>query len=275
MTDVGVDALAADLTAAPGQLFSLAGRTALVTGASSGLGVQFALALRAAGAEVVVAARRADRLASLCQDHPGLTAVICDVSDPASIDTAHREIEDRVGSIDILVNNAGLSIPARAEEESLDDFRYVLDVNLIGSFRLTQLVGRQMIKAGGGSIVNVASVLGLVASAPNRQAAYCASKGGLINMTRELAVQWARYNIRVNALAPGFFPSEATAGLLDDEAGSSYVRRNTPMDRPGRSGNCPEHCCFLPVTPVPTSPARSSRSTADGPPGRPYLLVTI
>lgn len=236
MTDVGVDALAADLTAAPGQLFSLAGRTALVTGASSGLGVQFVLALRAAGAEVVVAARRADRLASLCQDHPGLTAVICDVSDPASIDTAHREIEDRVGSIDILVNNAGLSIPARAEEELLDDFRYVLDVNLIGSFRLTQLVGRQMIEAGGGSIVNVASVLGLVASAPNRQAAYCASKGGLINMTRELAVQWARYSIRVNALAPGFFPSEATAGLLDDEAGSSYVRRNTPMDRPGRSG---------------------------------------
>ena len=104
MTDVGVDALAADLTAAPGQLFSLAGRTALVTGASSGLGVQFVLALRAAGAEVVVAARRADRLASLCQDHPGLTAVICDVSDPASIDTAHREIEDRVGSIDILVS---------------------------------------------------------------------------------------------------------------------------------------------------------------------------
>jgi len=230
-----VDAASEDAPT-PGQMFDLTGRTALVTGASSGLGVQFALALQSAGAKVVVAARRADRLASLCEDNPGLTAVACDVADPSSVEAAYREVEDRVGNIDILINNAGLSIPARAEEESLDDFRYVLDVNLVGAFRLTQLVGRRMIENGGGSIINVASILGLVASAPNRQAAYCASKGGLINLTRELAVQWARHGVRVNALAPGFFPSEATADLLDDEAGASYVRRNTPMDRPGRSG---------------------------------------
>lgn len=221
---------------APDRMFDLTGRSALVTGASSGLGVQFALTLQAAGAKVVVAARRADRLTALCEANPGLTAVSCDIAEPESVEAAHREVQDRVGDIDILVNNAGTSIPARAEEESLTDFQYVLDVNLLGAFRLTQLVARRMIERDGGSIVNVASILGLVAAAPNRQAAYCASKGALINLTRELAVQWARYNVRVNALAPGFFPSEATAELLDDEAGSSYIRRNTPMARPGRAG---------------------------------------
>jgi NAD(P)-dependent dehydrogenase (short-subunit alcohol dehydrogenase family) len=145
-------------------------------------------------------------------------------------------VEERVGAVDILVNNAGTSIPARAEDESLTDFQYVLDVNLVGAFRLTQLVGRKMIERGEGSIVNVASILGMVAAAPNRQAAYCASKGGLINLTRELAVQWARYNVRVNALAPGFFPSELTTELLDDDAGGAYIRRNTPMARAGRAG---------------------------------------
>lgn len=221
----------------PAKMFDLGGRVALVTGASSGLGVQFALALQSAGARVVIAARRAERLAALCETHPGLTAVSCDIADPASVESAHCEVRDRVGDVDILVNNAGMSIPARAEEESLTDFQYVLDVNLVGAFSLTQLVGRRMIERGnGGSVVNVASVLGMVAAAPNRQAAYCASKGGLINLTRELAVQWARFDIRVNALAPGFFPSEATSELLDDETGAAYIRRNTPMARPGRDG---------------------------------------
>lgn len=221
---------------APSEMFDLRDRVALVTGASSGLGVQFALALQSAGAHVVVAARRADRLQALCEANDGLTAVSCDIADAASVESAHREVVERVGAVDILINNAGTSVPARAEEESLTDFQYVLDVNLVGAFRLTQLVGRGMIERGGGSIVNVASILGLVAASPNRQAAYCASKGGLINMTRELAVQWARYNIRVNALAPGFFPSELTTELLDDDAGGSYIRRNTPMARAGQPG---------------------------------------
>jgi NAD(P)-dependent dehydrogenase (short-subunit alcohol dehydrogenase family) len=220
----------------PAEMFDLNGCIALVTGASSGLGVQFALTLQSAGAQVVVAARRADRLEALCEANQGLTAVSCDIADPTSVESAYRDVVDRVGPVDILINNAGTSVPARAEDESLTDFQYVLDVNLVGAFGLTQLVGRGMIERGGGSIVNVASILGMVAAAPNRQAAYCASKGGLINLTRELAVQWARYNIRVNALAPGFFPSEATSELLEDEAGAAYIRRNTPMARAGRSG---------------------------------------
>jgi NAD(P)-dependent dehydrogenase (short-subunit alcohol dehydrogenase family) len=220
----------------PDRMFDLSGRTALVTGASSGLGVQFALALQSAGAKVVVAARRTDRLEALCATHRGLIPVSCDVADPQALELAYREVNQHVGGVDILVNNAGTSVPARAEDESLVDFQYVMDVNLVGAFRLTQLVGRGMIERGGGSIINVASILGMVAAAPNRQAAYCASKGGLINLTRELAVQWARYNVRVNALAPGFFPSELTTELLDDEAGGQYIRRNTPMARAGRSG---------------------------------------
>jgi NAD(P)-dependent dehydrogenase (short-subunit alcohol dehydrogenase family) len=175
-------------------------------------------------------------LEALCEANQGLTAVSCDIADPTSVESAYRDVVDRVGPVDILINNAGTSVPARAEDESLTDFQYVLDVNLVGAFGLTQLVGRGMIERGGGSIVNVASILGMVAAAPNRQAAYCASKGGLINLTRELAVQWARYNIRVNALAPGFFPSEATSELLEDEAGAAYIRRNTPLARAGRSG---------------------------------------
>ncbi|WP_205875641.1 SDR family oxidoreductase [Mycobacterium camsae] len=231
-----VEARFADPAAlAPHRLFDLTDRIALVTGASSGLGVQFALALQAAGAQVVVAARRSDRLAALCATHQGLTPISCDVASPQSIEAACSEVEERVGEVDILVNNAGTSIPARAEDENLADFQYVMDVNLLGAFRLTQRFGRKMIQRRGGSVVNVASILGLVAAAPNRQAAYCASKGGLISLTRELAVQWARYNVRVNALAPGFFPSELTTELLDDEAGGTYVRRNTPMARAGRA----------------------------------------
>lgn len=224
------------LAESPAQLFDLSGRTALVTGASSGLGVDIARTLRAAGATVVIAARRLDRLQELVAEDPDLVPVRCDIADPASVEAAADEVHSRVGALDILVNNAGTSIPARAEDERLEDFRYVMDVNLLGAFHLTQVVGRQMLDAGRGSIVNVASILGLVASSPNRQASYCASKGALLSLTRELAVQWARRGVRVNAIAPGFFPSELTTELLDDDAGAKYVKTNTPMSRPGRPG---------------------------------------
>lgn len=218
---------------APAELFDLTGRTALVTGASSGLGVDFALGLRRAGATVFVAARRIDRLQALCAQHPGLTAIACDLADPASVAAAADHVNAEVGALDVLVNNAGLSVPARAEDEDMADFRHVLDVNLTGTFQLTQLIARPMLSAGRGSIVNVASIMGLVASSPNRQASYCASKGALINLTRELAVQWARRGVRVNAIAPGWFPSEATAELMEPGPAHDYVRQNTPLGRVG------------------------------------------
>lgn len=114
----------------------------------------------------------------------------------------------------------------------MSDFGYVMNVNVHGTFRLTQLLARPMLDAGRGSIINVASILGLVAASPNRQASYCASKGALISLTRELAVQWARRGVRVNAIAPGFFPSELTTELMDGP-GNDYVTRNTPMARTG------------------------------------------
>lgn len=223
------------IASTPAELFDLTGRTALVTGASSGLGIEFALTLQAAGAQVFVAARRTDRLEKLCADHPGLVAIACDIANPDSVEAAADRIQHQVGHLDILVNNAGTSIPARAENEKLSDFRYVMDVNVNGAFYLTQLIGRAMLEHGSGSIVNIASILGLVAASPNRLASYCASKGAVISLTRELAVQWAGRGVRVNALAPGFFPSELTTELLDDEAGGAYIRHNTPMGRPGRT----------------------------------------
>lgn len=223
----------AELAPAPEQLFDLTGRSALVTGASSGLGVDFARGLRAAGAQVFVAARRADRLEALCAATPGLTAITCDLADSASVAAAAARVHREVGALDVLVNNAGLSVPARAEHESMTDFRHVIDVNLTGTFQLTQLMAQPMLAAGRGSIVNVASIMGLVASSPNRQASYCASKGALINLTRELAVQWARRGVRVNAIAPGWFPSEATLELMQEGPANDYVRQNTPLGRVG------------------------------------------
>jgi NAD(P)-dependent dehydrogenase (short-subunit alcohol dehydrogenase family) len=216
--------------------FSLAGRTAVVTGASSGLGDRFARVLHAAGATVVVAARRADRLDALASDlGERVVAVRCDVAvddDCAALHVAALDAGD--GRIDVLVNNAGASGPEPAEEETPDTFRRIIDVNLNGVFVLSQLCGRTMLAQGSGSIVNVASILGLVASAPIDQASYCASKGALVNLTRELACQWARRGVRVNALAPGWFPTEMTNdGMFGDEKSMAYLRRNCPMGRGG------------------------------------------
>jgi NAD(P)-dependent dehydrogenase (short-subunit alcohol dehydrogenase family) len=213
--------------------FSLDGACAVVTGASSGLGARFARVLHAAGATVVVAARRRDRLDELAADlGDRVVPVTCDVT---SRDDCEALVAVAVGirPIDVLVNCAGVGEPMPAEHESVEHFRRVLDVNVTGQFQLTQIVANHMIEHGGGSIVNVASMLGLVASTPIKQASYCASKGAVINLTRELACQWARKGLRVNALAPGWFRSEMTAQMWDDDASLEFVQRHTPMARGG------------------------------------------
>jgi NAD(P)-dependent dehydrogenase (short-subunit alcohol dehydrogenase family) len=202
-------------------LFRLDGRVALVTGASSGLGVAFAQALAEAGADVVLAARREDRLAETAAlvEKAGRrqVSVVTDVSEPGDCQRAAESAMQAFGRIDLLVNNAGVGTAVPATRESPQEFRRVIDVNLNGCYWMAQACGKVM--RPGSSIVNITSVLG-VTTAGLPQAAYSASKAGLIGLTRDLAQQWTgRKGIRVNALAPGFFESEMSAqyapGYLD------------------------------------------------------------
>lgn len=224
-------------SARPDAPFRLDGRVAVVTGASSGMGVVFARALADAGARVVLAARRRERLeaeaAVLRARGAEALALACDVAREDEVDRLVEETTRRLGPAGILVNNAGFTTVVPAELQTLDDWRAQVEVNLTGAFLCAQRFGRGMLDAGRGTVVNVASILGLVASGQVRQAAYAASKGGLVNLTRELAAQWARRGVRVNALAPGWFPTEMTGEMFEDERSMKWMRSRTPMGRGG------------------------------------------
>jgi NAD(P)-dependent dehydrogenase (short-subunit alcohol dehydrogenase family) len=226
--------------------FRLDDRVAIVTGASSGLGDRFARVLHAAGASVVVAARRRDRLDALAAElGERVEPVTCDVSRVADCEELADAAITRFGRVDILVNNAGLGEPMAAEVETYAHFRDVVDVNLNGLFCLTQIVGRHMLERQQGTIVNVASMLGIVASTPIKQASYCASKGAVVNLTRELGCQWGRKGVRVNALAPGWFESEMTALMWRDDSAMDFLQRNTPLGRGGEAHELDGALLFL------------------------------
>ena len=216
--------------------FSVEGRVAVVTGASSGLGARFARVLAEHGARVVLAARRADRIRALATELGAdrALAVETDVAVEAQVRTLVDTAVSHFGALDVLVNNAGISNVAPAAEESTDDFRRVVDVNLVALFTACREAARVMLPRGRGSIVNVASALGLTAIGRIPQASYTASKGGVVNLTRELGAQWARHGVRVNAIAPGWFPSEMTVGMFEDERSMRYIERTVPIRRPGR-----------------------------------------
>jgi NAD(P)-dependent dehydrogenase (short-subunit alcohol dehydrogenase family) len=213
--------------------FRLDGRAAIVTGASSGLGERFARVLHSAGAHVALAARRVDRLEVLAEELGGALVVPCDVTDAGDREALVQATVERFSRIDVLINNAGIGVQVPAEDEPIDEFARVVDVNLTALFGLSQLAGRHMIDQGHGCIVNIASILGLVASAPIKQASYAASKGAVVNLTRELGAQWARKGVRVNAIAPGWFPSEMSQEMFEPGPSHDFLVRNTPMGRGG------------------------------------------
>ncbi|MCK9927741.1 SDR family oxidoreductase [Frankia sp. Mgl5] len=227
------------MTAVPDQfglfdLFTLKDRVAVVTGASSGLGAGIARALAAAGARVAVVARRRDRLLALADELGGL-AVGADLLDPAQVDAVVPQVAAELGGPEILVNAAGARLTEeRAESEPIDAINRTLALNLVAPLRLSQAVFPHMKAAGRGAVVNISSISGIVGIPGIPQASYAASKAGLSGLTAELAVQWARHEIRVNTIAPGFFRSEITDSLYDTESGQNWLRRNTPLPGDGR-----------------------------------------
>ncbi len=229
----------------PTRMFRLDGKVVILTGASSGLGLRFAEVLHGAGATVVLAARRLDRLQELAARLPGSVAAQTDLAVPEDCEALATVALDRFGRIDVLVNNAGLANQHPPESEPIESWRQVMSVNLDGLFQLTQHCATKWMLQHGGVVVNVASMLGHVSSGRMQQASYAASKGAVVNLTRELAVLWARRGVRVNALCPGFFQTELTDELFDSDGGQKYLLQRTPMGRNGQRDELDGALLFL------------------------------
>ena len=226
--------------------FRVDGKAVIVTGASSGLGHRFAKVLTAAGADVVASGRRADRLAELVKGEDRLLAVPGDITAPGSAARLVDATIEAFGRIDAVVNCAGISRAVAAIDDGIDDFRDEVEINLIAPYELARTAARWMIdKDRPGSIVNIGSVLGELGGGRMKVPGYAASKGGIHNLTRELASQWARRNIRVNAIAPGWFETEMNSDMFGTDGGMSYIVDNTPMGRPGLEGELDGALLFL------------------------------
>lgn len=221
-------------------LFGLRGHLGLITGASAGLGVECAHALALAGADVVLVARRGDRCEKLADELAkkyGVRAIgiAADVAVEADIDRMMETARARIGDVDILINNAGVSPTGRAENFKRELWDNALAVNLTAPMLLSQRVARRLIETKKpGRIINMVSIYASVGSSVYRLAAYCATKAGLANLTRQLAIEWAPHNILVNAIAPGWIPTEATEGGIAKAGNKERMEMFTPMARLGR-----------------------------------------
>lgn len=217
--------------------YEVSGRVGIVTGASSGLGVIFAETLAESGVNVVIAARRYDKLAEVekkLEEKFGarVIPVQTDVTREKDVEKMVRTAVENFGEVDILVNNAGAATISPSIEMSLEEWNRVISVNLTGVFLCARAAAKEMMKKKYGKIINIASIYGAVGdvfpSAP-----YYATKGAVINLTRAFAIEWAPYKINVNAIAPGFFPSEMTAPIFKDEKTLGYIVSKTPLGRTG------------------------------------------
>jgi NAD(P)-dependent dehydrogenase (short-subunit alcohol dehydrogenase family) len=232
-------------------MFSLRGHVGLVTGASSGLGVECARALAIAGADVVVIARRGERVEQLAAELASsyridALGIGADVTVDADLDRVLALAQEKLGDVDVLVNNAGVSPTGRAEKFKRELWDQSLAVNLTAPMMLAQRVARRLIESKKpGRIINMVSIYAAVASSVYHLAAYCATKAGLANLTRQLAVEWAQYNILVNAIAPGWIPTEATEGGIAKPGNRERMELFTPMNRLGRPDEIRSAVIFL------------------------------
>jgi NAD(P)-dependent dehydrogenase (short-subunit alcohol dehydrogenase family) len=230
------------------QLFDLTGRVAIVTGGSRGLGQEMAEGLAEAGARLMLCARREEWLAPTLSDlrARGFTVdgALCDVSNPAHVQAIVDKTVAAYGQVDILVNNAGVTWGEASETMALDKWHRVIDTNLTGAFLFAQAASREMLKRRYGRIINIASVAGLRASVMGPHfAGYAASKAGLMGLTRELAAEWGRHGIRVNAIAPGYFHSrlaDPAIALVEPS-----IKERSPLPRVGAAGELKGVCVFL------------------------------
>jgi NAD(P)-dependent dehydrogenase (short-subunit alcohol dehydrogenase family) len=231
-------------------LFRLDGKTALITGGGRGLGQYFAEALSDAGANVVLCSRKLAACEEVQREIEArggkALALACDVTQQNDAERAVEATQQRFGAIDILVNNSGATWGAPAEQMPLDKFEHVINVNIKGAFIMSQFVGNVMIARGqGGTIINIASIAGLVGGNPKyfQAIGYNASKGAIVSMTRDLATSWARYGITVNAIAPGWFPTHMSHGLIEQY--ETEMLANIPLARFGKPDDLKGVIVFL------------------------------
>ena len=231
--------------------FDLKGQVAIVTGCSTGLGVQMAKALASQGCNIVAAARRlplVEEVAASIKEEFGVEtmAVQCDITITDKVEEMVQSVYDRFGRIDILINNAGTGAVAPATEITDEQFHDELDIDLFGSFRVARAVARiAMIPAGYGRIINIASMYGLVGNKAATCAPYHAAKGGVVNLTRALAAEWANKGVTVNSICPGYFWTPLTAETLESDYFQAYMKQAVPIERYGKEGELDTCTLFL------------------------------
>ena len=234
-----------------GKMFDLSGRVALVTGCSGGLGVQMAKALAKQGADLVIIARRYEKLVEVKQaieDECGVKVLPlkCDITDTQAVNAMVDEAIRSFGKIDIVVNNAGTGAVAPAEDISDEQFMNEVQIDLFGTFRVARAVAKKsMINARYGRIINIASMYGLVGNKIAPASPYHAAKGGVVNMTRALAAEWGKYGITVNTICPGYFITPLTEETLRSEYFTNYAKTVIPMERYGEEGELDSAIVFL------------------------------